>query len=77
MGSPTARSERWFTPAMKSGNPGRLKQIRDIIVATTVDGFAGCVAALMEFDYSARLPEMTLPTLVAWGANDPGAPPEA
>ncbi|MGH7091521.1 MAG: alpha/beta fold hydrolase [Stellaceae bacterium] len=69
--------ERWFTPAMKSANPGRLKQIRDTIVATTVDGFAGCVAALMEFDYSARLPEIRLPTLVTWGADDPGTPPEA
>ena len=69
--------ERWFTPAMKEANPRRLKQIRDTIVATTVDGFAGCVAALVDFDYSARLPQIKLPTLVVWGADDPGTPPEA
>lgn len=69
--------ERWFTPAMKGKNPGRFKQIRDTIVATTVDGFAGCVAALMDFDYSARLPQIRLPSMVVWGAEDPGTPPDA
>jgi 3-oxoadipate enol-lactonase len=69
--------ERWFTPAMKAANPRRLKQIRETVVATTVDGFAGCVAALVDFDYSARLPQIKLPTLVVWGADDPGTPPEA
>jgi 3-oxoadipate enol-lactonase len=69
--------ERWFTPAMKEKNPARLKQIRDTIVATTVPGFCGCVAALMNFDYSARLQQIKLPTLVVWGEQDPGTPPEA
>jgi 3-oxoadipate enol-lactonase len=68
--------ERWFTPAMKEKNPGRFKQIRDTIVATTPDGFCGCVAAIQGFDYSARLPQIKLPTLVVWGADDPGTPPE-
>jgi 3-oxoadipate enol-lactonase len=68
--------ERWFTPAMKTANPRRLKQIRDTIVATSVDGFAGCIAALTNFDYSARLPSIKVPTLVVWGAEDPGTPPE-
>jgi 3-oxoadipate enol-lactonase len=68
--------ERWFTPAMKQSNPARLKQIRDTIVATTPQGFCGCVAALADFDYSARLPQIKLPTLVVWGADDPGTPPE-
>jgi 3-oxoadipate enol-lactonase len=66
--------ERWFTPAMKDKNPARFKQIRDTILGTTVDGFAGCVAALVDFDYSARLPQIRLPTLVVWGADDPGTP---
>jgi len=68
--------ERWFTPAMKVKNPARFKQIRDTILATTPAGFCGCVAALANFDYSARLPHINLPTLVVWGAKDPGTPPE-
>ena len=69
--------ERWFTPAMKQKNPARWKQIRDTVAATTPDGFCGCCAAIMNFDYSARLPEIKLPTLVVWGEHDPGTPPEA
>jgi 3-oxoadipate enol-lactonase len=69
--------ERWFTPAMAQANPARLRQIRDTIVGTTVEGFTGCVAALMDFDYSARLPQIKLPTMVVWGADDPGTPAEA
>jgi len=69
--------ERWFTPAMKTKNPARLKQIGDTISATTPDGFCGCVAAIQNFDFSARLPQIRLPTLVVWGAEDPGTPPEA
>jgi 3-oxoadipate enol-lactonase len=68
--------ERWFTPAMKSANPRRFKQIRDTICATTPQGFIGCSAAITSFDYSARLPQIRLPTLVVWGAEDPGTPPE-
>jgi 3-oxoadipate enol-lactonase len=69
--------ERWFTPAMKEKNPARYKQIGDTIRATTPDGFCGCVAAIQGFDYSARLPQIKLPTLVVWGAEDPGTPREA
>ena len=69
--------ERWFTPAMKTKNPARLKQIRDTVVATTPEGFRGCVAAIQNFDFSARLPQIRLPTLVVWGAEDPLPLPEA
>ena len=31
----------------------------------------------MSFDYLPRLSTIKLPTLVVWGANDPGTPPEA
>ena len=69
--------ERWFTPAMKTKNPGRFKQIRDTVAATTPDGFCGCVAAIQNFDFSGRLAQIKLPTLVVWGAEDPGTPPAA
>ncbi len=69
--------ERWFTPAMKEKNPGRFKQILDTVAATTPDGFCGCVAAIQNFDFSDRLPQIKLPTLVVWGKEDPGTPPAA
>ena len=71
-----ATVERWFTPAMKTNRPKRWKQIRDTVAATTPMGFLGCGAALQNFDYAERLPQIKLPTLVVWGAEDPGTPPE-
>jgi 3-oxoadipate enol-lactonase len=68
--------ERWFTPAFKTKNPGRWKQIRDTIVGTKPEGFIGCASAIVSFDYLARLPQIKVPTLVVCGAGDPGTPPE-
>ena len=72
-----ATVERWLSDKFKAANPGRYKQIRDTVVGTSPAGFIGCGAALMSFDYLPRLPQIRLPTLVVWGANDPGTPPEA
>jgi 3-oxoadipate enol-lactonase len=68
--------ERWLTDAVKQGNPGRWKQIRDTIVGTTPAGYLGCVAAIRNFDFVPRLPSVKLPVLVVCGANDEGTPPE-
>lgn len=68
--------ERWFTEAFKRRNPQRWMQIRDTIVGTTARGFLGCAAAILNFDFVARLPTLTSPTLVVCGADDQGTPPE-
>src|SRR6202158_4850859 len=67
--------ERWFTDAFKPRKPGRWKQIRDTIAATTPAGFLGCSAAIMNFDFTAQLSGLRVPTLVVCGAEDPGTPP--
>jgi len=69
--------QRWLSPAFEQRNPKRWQQIFDTIVGTSVEGFAGCAAALQNFDFLAQLPTIRLPTLVVCGANDPGAPPAA
>ena len=66
--------ERWFTDAFKSKNPVRWKQIRDTVAATTPVGFLGCSAAIMNFDFTGRLAELRVPTLVVCGAEDQGTP---
>jgi 3-oxoadipate enol-lactonase len=66
--------ERWFTDAFKARNPGRWKQIRDTVAATTPTGFLGCSAAIMNFDFTAKLPSLRIPILVVCGADDPGTP---
>jgi 3-oxoadipate enol-lactonase len=69
-----ATMERWFTDAFKAKNPARWKQIRDTIVATTPAGYLGCSAAIMNFDFAARLGTVRMPTLVVCGSEDPGTP---
>ena len=50
-----ATMDRWFTAAFKTKNPQRWKQIRDTIIATTPAGYLGCSAAILDFDFAARL----------------------
>lgn len=69
-----ATMERWFTDAFKSRNPARWRQIRDTIVGTTPEGYLGCSAAILDFDFVPRLPALRLPVLVVCGADDPGTP---
>jgi len=66
--------ERWFTGAFKSQNPGRWKQIRDTVAATTPAGYLGCSAAIMNLDFAGQLSSLRLPVLVVCGADDPGTP---
>src|ERR1700751_4823306 len=66
--------ERWFTHSFKQRKPGRWKQIRDPVAATTPAGYLGCSAAIMNFDFTGKLPMLRVPTLVVCGAEDPGTP---
>jgi 3-oxoadipate enol-lactonase len=67
--------ERWFTNAFKPRNAQRWQQIRDTVAATPPQGFLGCAAAILNFDFTARLSSIRLPALVVCGADDPGTPP--
>ncbi|HTZ36076.1 MAG TPA: alpha/beta fold hydrolase [Stellaceae bacterium] len=69
-----ATMERWFTDAFRAKNPRRWKEIRDTIVATTPEGYLGCCAAILGFDFTGRLGSVKAPTLVVCGAEDPGTP---
>jgi 3-oxoadipate enol-lactonase len=75
--APLAEStmERWFTAAFKAKHPARWRQIHDTIVGTTPAGFAGCAAAIQNFDFVADLPKLSVPALVVCGDEDPGTPP--
>ena len=69
-----ATVERWFTDAFRARNPARWRQIRDTVAATTPEGYLGCSAAIMSYDFVPRLPALRLPVLVVCGADDPGTP---
>ncbi|HEV7994670.1 MAG TPA: alpha/beta hydrolase [Stellaceae bacterium] len=69
-----ASMDRYLSPAFQAKNPGRWKQLRDTVVGTTPAGYLGCSAAILDFDFTARLPALRLPVLVVCGEEDAGTP---
>lgn len=69
--------ERWLTPDFIAANPDRVAELRADFLVTTVDGYAGCAAALKGLDYLRHLSGLAVPTLYVSGAEDLGAPPPA
>ncbi len=70
-----ATTERWFTPAFRAAHPDRVERVMDLFRATPAPGYAGCCAALADFDATAELAAIRTPTLVVAGADDPTCPP--
>jgi 3-oxoadipate enol-lactonase len=67
--------DRWFTPSYAKGNPEVVEHHRSMLVATPVEGYAGCCEALTDFDLRDRLPAITAPTLVIGARQDTAIPP--
>jgi 3-oxoadipate enol-lactonase len=66
--------ERWFTPEYLLQNPPEVEMIRQQILATPPAGYIGCSEAIRNLDNLKRLSEITLPTLIIVGEEDPGTP---
>ncbi len=66
--------QRWFTAAALAADPPGLAAIRQLIADTPPAGFAGCAGAIRRLNYTARLGEITAPTRVIVGEEDPGTP---
>ncbi|MBS3756503.1 MAG: 3-oxoadipate enol-lactonase [Desulfobacterales bacterium] len=69
--------ERWLSPEFREQYPDTTQKIREIVLSTPVNGFAGCGRAIAGFDIHDRLPQLSAPTLIMVGENDPGTPVEA
>lgn len=65
--------QRWLTEEGRRANPGLWTQIHDTIAANSVEGYAGCTAAILNFDWRPRLGEIAAPTLVLCGTDDQGS----
>lgn len=70
-----ATAERWFTPAFRAAQPGRVVEILTTFVATSVPGYVGCCAALADADLTGDLDRIRIPVLAIAGADDPVCPP--
>ena len=65
---------RWFPPEFVATNAPVLDKVRAMIRATPFAGFAGCAAALSDYDLRPGLPGIKNPTLLIVGTKDATVP---
>ena len=68
--------QRWFTERYRRERSDVIDKIGRDILATPVEGFAGCCDAIAKIDVLDRLKEIDCPALVIVGDQDHGTPPE-
>jgi len=68
---------RWFTPAIDGAERVHADDIMRTFAATDPEGYASCCDALAAFDTRGWLEQITSPTLVIAGEQDPATPVEA
>ena len=67
---------RWFTPGFAASQPDVVARYRAMISGIDPEGYAGCCEAIAALDLRGGLPQITAPTLVVSGRQDPSIPPE-
>jgi 3-oxoadipate enol-lactonase/4-carboxymuconolactone decarboxylase len=68
---------RFFTPSLLDANPPRVASARATLLSTDPAGYAGCCAAVRDFDGRAALPRIRTPALVIGGDADVSMPWDA
>jgi 3-oxoadipate enol-lactonase len=67
---------RWFSEEFRAANPGVVERMRAAILRTTLDGYLGCIAALLELNWWDRIATFKMPVMYVSGELDRvGAPP--
>ena len=69
--------QRWFPAAFHERAPTAIDRMRAMIRRTSLEGYAGCCAAIHDMDQRATLGAVHRPTLVLIGSNDPATTPQA
>jgi 3-oxoadipate enol-lactonase len=67
--------ERWLTARFRAENPGRVADLRAMLLATSPQGYVGCCAAIRDMDLRRIAPLVETSTLVIGGTADPATPP--
>jgi 3-oxoadipate enol-lactonase len=69
-----ANVERWFTKEFRERAPQVVEKMREMYVATNIEGYIGCLQAILDMDHRHLLAKITAPTLVISGLYDPAMP---
>ncbi len=72
-----ANMERWFTKGFRERSSQTMAKMREMFVATAIEGYIGCGEAIRDMDHRPLLPRITTPTLVIAGRHDPATTLEA
>jgi 3-oxoadipate enol-lactonase len=67
--------DRWFTADFRAKQPAEISKIQQALESVNPKGYAGCCAAVRDFDCREKLSGIQTPTLVIAGAHDPATPP--
>ncbi|GGI86301.1 3-oxoadipate enol-lactonase [Saccharopolyspora subtropica] len=65
---------RWFTPEL-AGRPDIVAKFGGMLATVDDEGYAACCEAIATMDLLPKLSEITAPTLLIAGAEDPATPP--
>ena len=68
--------ERWFSKSFRETRSTELAGWRNMLIRTSLDGYAGCSLAIAETDLLESTARLTLPTLVVVGDEDGATPPD-
>jgi 3-oxoadipate enol-lactonase len=68
--------ERWFTEGFRQLRPGEMETIREMIAATSSEGYVGCCAAIGAADLRGMIETIAARTLVITGSQDPATTPD-
>ncbi|MCW2704548.1 MAG: 3-oxoadipate enol-lactonase [Blastococcus sp.] len=71
-----SRIGAWVTPKFAETHPDETERLLQMLRSTSREGYAACCETIEPFDLSDRLGEITAPTLVIAGADDPATPPD-
>ncbi|MGC9197010.1 MAG: alpha/beta fold hydrolase [Syntrophobacteraceae bacterium] len=69
--------KRWLSDHFRRDQPELTEKIREMILATSVTGYAGCSEAIRSFDICDELHNVQAPTLVIAGRMDESTPVSA
>jgi 3-oxoadipate enol-lactonase len=64
----------WLTADFRARAPETVARMRDMLLATPVEGYVASCEAIRDMDHRDLLPGITAPTLVIAGRHDPATP---
>ncbi len=67
---------RWFTDDFAAREPETVAHWRGVLTGTSLEGYAGCCAAIRDVDLRDRLAAIAAPTLIVAGLQDLATPVE-